>query len=336
LSPRERPEVEHLRFDNERSFIDTPPRSIRKDSYRIFLAHARGALRLVARKWESFDLLNSDEIHRPTGEALDAPEAPAEERFLLGEMSWVEAREAFKRSEVALLPVGSVEQHGPHLPLDTDLFDAQRMCAEVAERAAAPKPLVLPAVPYGVAYHHKDFPGTIWVEPNTLASLIYDIGKSLAHHGIRKLVVVNGHGGNVPALNFAAQRLNHDLGMFVCVDTGDTAAAEAAALVETPNDVHAGEEETSTSLALRPHLVRMDLAKRSVPRFASRYLDYTQRNKVEWHVRTVAISSSGVLGDPTKASREKGEKLWKTMVDNLVEFVEELQKLDLDELSKRR
>ncbi|HEX9638979.1 MAG TPA: creatininase family protein [Acidobacteriota bacterium] len=336
LVPRERPEIEHLRFDNERSFIDIPPRSIRREAYRIFLAHARGSMRLVARKWERFDLLSSEEIGRPSGERVEAPEAPTEERFLLREMSWVEAREALKRSEVALLPVGSIEQHGPHLPLDTDLFDVERMCLDVATRAAAPKPLVLPPLPYGVAYHHKDFPGTIWVEPGTLAAMVYDVGKALAHHGIRKLVIINGHGGNVPALNFAAQRLNHDLGMFICVDTGDTSAAEAAALIETPNDVHAGEEETSTQLALRPQLVRMDLAKRAVPRFPSRYLDYTQRNKVEWYIRTAKISSSGVLGDPTKASVEKGEKLWQKTVDNMVEFVQELQKLDLDELTKKR
>jgi creatinine amidohydrolase/Fe(II)-dependent formamide hydrolase-like protein len=107
-------------------------------------------------------------------------------------------------------------------------------------------------------------------------------------------------------------------------------------LSATSNDVHAGEIETSTSLAVRPHLVQMDKVEKFVPEFSSRYLNFTTKRSVEWYARTARISPSGVLGDPTIASREKGEQMWEVMVRNLVELVEELKGMTLDEIYERR
>jgi hypothetical protein len=121
-----------------------------------------------------------------------------------------------------LLPVGAVEQHGPHLPLDTDAFDADYLARRVAEACSDPKPLVLPAISYGVSYHHADFTGTISIANETLARLVYEIGISVSRNGIQKLVIINGHGGNSPALNYAAQKINRDAHIFVCVDSGET------------------------------------------------------------------------------------------------------------------
>ena len=171
------------------------------------------------------------------------------------------------------MPVGSIEQHGPHLSLDTDAWDADHLA---------------------------------------------------------------GHGGNVPTLQFAAQMVNKDARIFTCVDTGETSDPDVAALVETRGDVHAGEIETSTSLATRPELVLMDRAKRHVPRFASGYMNFGAKRRIEWFSHTARISPSGVLGDPTKATREKGRKMWDLMVRHLVAFVEKLQGASLDELFQRR
>ena len=107
-------------------------------------------------------------------------------------------------------------------------------------------------------------------------------------------------------------------------------------MTETPNDVHAGEVETSTTLAIRPELVQTAKAKRAVPRFSNRYLDFTSRHSVGWSVRTHRISKSGVLGDPTKANAEKGEQMWNIMTTNLVELVESIKGLSLEELYQRR
>jgi creatinine amidohydrolase/Fe(II)-dependent formamide hydrolase-like protein len=251
-------------------------------------------------------------------------------------MTWEEARDRFRAAEIALLPVGSTEQHGPHLVLDTDTFDAEYLAIEAAKRVSRPRPIVLPTIPYGVAYHHMDFPGTVAVSPDVLSRLVVEVGLSAARHGITKLVIVNGHGGNVPALRYAAQIVNRDARIFTCVDSGETSDAEVQDLIETRNDVHGGEYETSTSLATRPHLVRQDRMRRSVPRFSSKYLDFTERNSVEWYARTARVSESGVLGDPTRASREKGEKLWAIMIGHMVAFLEDLKKLRLEELQDHR
>jgi creatinine amidohydrolase/Fe(II)-dependent formamide hydrolase-like protein len=238
--------------------------------------------------------------------------------------------------DVALLPVGAIEQHGHHLPLDTDAFDADYLANRVAEACSDPKPLVLPLIAYGVSYHHDDFKGTISISNDTLSRLVYEIGISAARNGIRKLVIINGHGGNSPALNYAAQLINRDAHIFVCVDTGETSDVDIYGIIDTPNDVHAGEIETSTALAVRPELVEMSRAVTSVPEFSSRYLDFTSKRGVSWYAPTSSISSSGVMGDPTKASAAKGQKIWETTIAHLVGLVEDLKRLSLEEIHHRR
>ncbi len=166
--------------------------------------------------------------------------------------------------------------------------------------------------------------------------MVYDVGMSCARNGITKLVIINGHGGNQATLQFAAQMIDRDAHIFTTVDTGETSDVDLDSLCETANDVHAGEIETSTSLATRPHLVRMDLAEREVQSFSSSYLDFSARRSVEWYARTAKISNSGVLGDPTRATAEKGREMWEIMVRNLVELVEHLKGLTLDEIYERR
>lgn len=332
------PEVEQLRFDPLRSPADDVPRDLRRPLYGLLLEHAHGAVRRSGRVWLPTDPLAEagppSSSERPRGRAAGAPPPPRSP--LLGELTWPQARQRLSEVDLALLPVGAIEQHGPHLPLDVDAYDAERLCRDVADACSEPKPLVLPLVPYGVSYHHEDFPGTLSVGPDTLARFVYEIGRSAAKQGISKLVIVNGHGGNGPALHFAAQMINRDARIFTCVDTGETSDADVDAMAETPNDVHAGEIETSTTLALRPHLVDMERAEPFVPSFDSRYLDFSSRRSVDWYGRTVDISSNGVLGDPTVASAEKGRRMWDVIVKRLVELVEEIKPLSLAEIHQRR
>ena len=130
--------------------------------------------------------------------------------------------------------------------------------------------------------------------------------------------------------------INRDAHIFTCVDTGETSDSDIYAMAETPNDVHSGEIETSTSLATRPHLVQMAKARKFIPRFSSRYLDFTSKRSVGWYAYTSKISPTGVLGDPTKGSREKGERMWQVMIKHLMEFVEDLKSLSLDEIYQKR
>jgi creatinine amidohydrolase/Fe(II)-dependent formamide hydrolase-like protein len=94
--------------------------------------------------------------------------------------------------------------------------------------------------------------------------------------------------------------------------------------------------ETSTTLAIRPHMVRRDRMGKFIPKFSSRYLNFSSKRSVEWYARIAKISSSGILGDPTKASQEKGKKIWAIMIKHLVEFVEDLKNMSLDEIYHKR
>ena len=343
--PKMHPEVMRLRFDSVGSPANALPVDLRRPLYDLYLQHTDAALRRKGRKWEPFDLLRASDLAVPypfeldpvdNGGRLGKSTVESTAGFAWGELTWPEAEKRLKRVDIAILPVGAIEQHGPHLPLDTDAFDAEYLANRVAEACSDPKPLVLPLVPYGVSYHHEDFRGTISIRNDTLSQLVYDIGMSAARNGIRKLIIINGHGGNLPALNHAAQMVNRDAHVFVCVDTGETSDVDIDDIVETQNDVHAGEIETSTSLAVRPNLVRMDLAKAFVPDFSSRYLNFTSRRGVSWYAYTRKISATGVMGDPTRASAEKGEKIWQTMIAHLVALAEDLKSMSLEEIYHRR
>lgn len=343
---REHPATVKLRFDRERSPVDWIPVDLRQPLFQILLEYTNGAVQRVGRVWVDFDPLGAEALSQPyafekTGGRMGGesmPNKPAGRTgsdHLLGRLTWPEAQARFKKVDVALLPVGAIEQHGPHLPLDTDAFDAEYLAGKVAEACSDPKPFVLPLIPYGVSYHHENFAGTISIQNETLAKFVYDIGMGVARNGITKLVIINGHGGNAATLHFAAQMINRKTRIFTCVDTGETSDTDVNRIAETDNDVHAGEIETSTSLAVRPELVRMDKAARAVPRFSSRYLEFSSKRSVDWYARTEKISKSGVMGDPTKATREKGERMWEVMIKNLVEFVEDLKSMSLDEIHQR-
>ncbi len=358
---RAHPEVRALRIDPRVSPLTDIPVALRTPLLGLLLQHATGALARRGGRWHPIHPVPETPMPRKvpakSGRRRAASAAAAQSAasgasgrarppapiptdgprpWMLGDLTWPAAGRRLKEVDVALLPVGSIEQHGPHLPLDVDAFDAAWQAEEVARRCSDPKPLVLPLIPYGVAYNHDDFSGTISVGPEALSRMVHEVGLSAARAGIKKLIIVNGHGGNRPALRFAAQQINRDAHIFTCVETGETSDADVARITETAGDVHAGEIETSTTLANRPHLVPMELARRSVPDFASRYLDFSSEHAVEWFARTSRISKSGVLGDPTLASAEKGREIWDVIVNHMVDFVEHLKGLSLDEIYQKR
>ena len=256
--------------------------------------------------------------------------------FLWETLTWKEIEERLRFIDTAILPCGAIEQHGPHLPVDVDYYDARYMAIKVAEACADPKPFVLPSIPYGVSYHHSAFKGTISVTNNALSALVYDIGMCLAQSGIKKIVILNGHGDNKPTLTYAAQMINRDARIFVCVDTGETSDVDLYGLIDTPNDIHAGEIETSMTLALRPELVDMSEAVDETLDFANTYLDFTSERGVSWYVHTQRISESGVMGNATKATAEKGRKMWDIAIQKMVEFVESIKNTPLEQLYQNR
>lgn len=250
--------------------------------------------------------------------------------------TWEELEELLKVVDTAILPCGAIEQHGRHLPVDIDYFDAVYFARKVAEACSDPKPFVLPPIPYGVSYHHEDFKGTLSVTNNSLSSFVYDIGMGLARNGIKKIIILNGHGDNAPTLHYAAQMINRDAKIFVCVDTGETSDRAISELISTPNDIHAGEIETSTTLALRPGMVQMDKAVNETLKFGSKFLDFDHEQAVNWYVRTSKISESGVMGNATIATAEKGKMMWDIMIREMVIFVESIKSSRLEDLYQKR
>ena len=337
------PQIMQLRFDQERSMINDIPQDLRNPLFSVYNQYADGITRLINRKWVEIDLFNSTEMNLPypfevkqIQHQKGGEEEDQKKDYLWGELTWPEIQERLTEIDTAILPCGSVEQHGRHLPVDLDYFDADYLAKRVAEACSEPRPFVLPVVPYGVSYHHEDFKGTLSVSNESLSRFIYDIGMNLAKSGIKKLVIINGHGDNAPTLNFAAQMINRDAGIFVCVDTGESSDEDIFKLIKTPNDIHAGEMETSTSLAIRPHLVRMEEAKDITVEFENPYLDFSSGRGIPWYVRTKLISESGVIGNPLKASVKKGEEIWDIMVAHLVKFIEELKNTDPETLHQRK
>ena len=337
---KEHTEVMHLRFDRERSPLTAIPLDLRAKLFPLLLQHASGALMRRKHAWEPVDPLTDPGFQQPYPFERVAPRLPIENdqasAFKWANMSWQAIEERLKKVDIALLPVGAIEQHGPHLPVDIDAFDAEFLANQVARTCSEPQPFVLPLVPYGVSYHHDDFAGTISLRNETMAGLIYDIGMSLARQGIRKLIMINGHGDNAPTLNYAAQMINRDSGIFVAVDTGETSDADLEALFETFNDVHAGEIETSTTMAARPAVVDLTKAEDQSLLFASRYLNFSSKNGIPWYVHTQQLSPDGTMGNPLLADAEKGRRAWEIMIAHLVALVEEVRSVPLEDLLKSR
>jgi creatinine amidohydrolase/Fe(II)-dependent formamide hydrolase-like protein len=251
--------------------------------------------------------------------------------YYLGELTWVDVEEFLTKHNVVIVPVGSCEQHGPHLPIDTDAYDAFWLSMKAAEKARCA--LVAPPIYYGVSIHHMDFPGTVTLTPYTLEQLAYEVACSLTKHGFKKILFENGHGGNTPALEAAAQRIKTDTNAFIAIDTVSLIPDFIEKHIETPYDAHAGEFETSTTLANREKFVIKERIKKpKITRPKSKYTKIGLKEtgpKVSWSFRTKEISETGVIGDPTKASKEKGEKAWKLAIERLADLLAELDKMKL-------
>ncbi|MFP3871380.1 MAG: creatininase family protein [Candidatus Natronoplasma sp.] len=243
------------------------------------------------------------------------------EKIRWGEMNRWELEQRAEVVDTTILPIGSLEQHGPHLPLDTDSYDAEHLVEEAVRRLETPKPVILPTIPYGVSDHHMGFPGTVTVASKTLEDLIVDVGRSVIRHGFRKFFILTGHGGNEAAVKTAARRLKKETGMDVFMDSFDLMDPEKGELVESENDEHAGEFETSLVLAVREELVDERTIPEKEMEFPDPKLEFDHEPDFSFTWNTHDLTSTGVLGDPTKASREKGEKLWEAGTERLKERI---------------
>lgn len=246
------------------------------------------------------------------------------EKIKIAEMSWDQVKNLLLKTDTVLVPIGSLEQHGPHLPLETDTI----LALEVARRAAEKAGVALtPAIPFGFSVEHINFPGTISLDPGTLMRVIEDVSRSLIHHGFKKIVIVNGHGGNAGVITATIQSLKGELKAdLALVNIWELAVSEFQKLRKSePGKMgHADEFETSLLLAVDASKVRLDKIKVEQQSKFSRALSldpFILTDKVHVMWRTEEFSRNGVIGDPSKATREKGERLLNSMVENLVKFL---------------
>lgn len=224
-----------------------------------------------------------------------------EKNAQLGDLSWPDVAERAASGAILAVPVGATEQHGPHLPLTTDTDIAQALCAGLA--AARPDVLVAPPVAYGSSGEHAGFAGTLSIGQEATELLLIELGRS-ASETFGRLLFVSAHGGNASPVTRAVARLR--------AESRDVEVFQP----RWPGDPHAGRPETALQLALRPGVVRMDRAVSGDRRPLGEVLPLLREGGVR------AVTSTGVLGDPTAATAEEGHELLARLTAALVSHVD--------------
>lgn len=271
----------------------------------------------------------------------------AETEYRYEKLTWPEINDAVDLGKVCIVPVGAVEQHGPHLPLDVDLVCPTGV-ALGAGRELPSKILVLPTIAYGYTGHVMDFPGTINTHYETFIKQVLDVTQSLAYHGFKKIVLLNGHGSNMPNLDLVARRTNLETDA-ECILTAwwnlltvDPEFLPSWRESKFPGGcAHAGELETSMYLYLDGDNVRKDLIKSGVISFNEEESPFNwvdlfgagPATNISW---TSSYSETGVLGDAELATAEKGERAYTEAVKQLCRFIEYFHPRPMDQRGPRQ
>lgn len=216
----------------------------------------------------------------------------------LRDSTWTDVETA--TTDLALIPVGSTEQHGPHAPLATDTLTAEAVAAAGAEKYEK-EVIITPTLPVGVSAEHRDFPGTLWLRPETLRAYVRDTAKSLAAHDFRKIIIVNGHGGNTSSLREVAASLIRSEDLYVVPFTWFEA-------VDVPIEMgHAGALETAMLRHHHPDLIQESEIDRAHADGSDQWGIWV--SGVNLAYSTKEFSESGVIGDPNQGDGELGEEL---------------------------
>lgn len=259
--------------------------------------------------------------------------------YLYEELSWPEIRDTPK-DRVVVLPVGTLEDHGHHLPVNTDVVIVESICRRAVESMPM-EALLLPTIVHGYSPHHMDFPGPISIQGQHFMDYVSDILSSLAHHGFRRMLMVNGHGSNSPWLDVTARLAIVQRPGVLCATTNWWAIPEVAETVVALRDSdrggmsHACELETSLMLALRPDLVNMDKAVKDMDYQTSKYFPprdfYHPSGPVTMMPYWSTFSRTGVRGDPTVATREKGVAWLNAAAEGLVGIIRDFRRYEIRE-----
>ena len=247
-------------------------------------------------------------------------------------LSWTEvAALPDRENTVIVLPVGAIEQHGPHLPCSVDsVISSGVMGRALSELPVSVPAFGLPPITYGKSDEHLHFPGTITLTGSTLLAMITEIGESVYRSGFRKLLLANGHGGQPQVLEMAARELRVRHGDYVIVPFHVSRVANSSGKYisdkEKSQAMHAGHSETALMMALTPESVHMERAVANYPPvFPSKTLSADGRPACAWTARD--FGSSGVIGDPLGATPEQGEDILKTLAASWVQAITDLYQM---------
>lgn len=246
-------------------------------------------------------------------------------RMDLESSTWTDADAA--DTDLALLPVGSTEQHGPHDPLATDTLLAEAVAAAGAE-AYDGDVVVAPTLPYGISEEHRGFAGTLWLSPDVFRDAVGDVVRSLDAHGWNRVVIVNGHGGNTAALREAGRDLSTAEGRYVTTFTWFDSLDLDRIGDEAVSMGHAGPVETAALLATHPELVHEDRLASAAAGAADRWGSWLSGVNMAYGVDE--FSENGTVGDPTAGDADLGRAVIAEATDALVALMDAVTTRDLD------
>lgn len=245
-------------------------------------------------------------------------------------LTWTDIQHMPDRENVVLVqPIGAIEQHGPHLPLIVDAAIATSVVGKALEQLEPEIPAyALPPLYYGKSNEHWHFPGTITLTASTLIALLTEVGESVYRAGFRKLAFVNGHGGQPQILEIVARDLHQQYGDFMVFPLFVWRAPNCALELLTPQEadlgIHAGDAETSLMLSLLPDHVRMEAAVREYPAGLPKDSLLSMEGALPFAWATRDLTRSGVLGDATVATPEKGDRIFASLVEGWVQVIRDI------------
>jgi creatinine amidohydrolase len=250
-------------------------------------------------------------------------------------LTWQEIATMPNRDQVVIIqPLGAIEQHGYHLPLIVDSAISQGVLGEALKLLSPQIPAyALPTLYYGKSNEHDGFPGTISLSASTLFSLLTEVSQSIYQAGFRKLILMNSHGGQPQIMEIIARDLHQqypDLAIFPFFTWRvPNITNELLTPTEQELGIHAGDAETSLILSLLPEQVKMDLAVREYPRNLAPNSLLSLEGKLPFAWLTKELSHSGVMGDGTNATKEKGDRILASLAQGWVRVIQDVYQFKL-------
>lgn len=245
-------------------------------------------------------------------------------------LTWTEIQSMSNKDNVVIIqPVGAIEQHGPHLPIAVDSAISVGVLGKALEKLDANIPAyALPPLYYGKSNEHWHFPGTITLSTATLTAIIMEVGESIYRSGFRKLVLMNSHGGQPQVMQMAARDLHVKYSDFMVFPIFTWRVPNITKELLTPKEaqqgMHAGDAETSIMLALLPEQVHMEKAIAEYPPELPENSLLSPEGKLPFAWTTQDLSKSGVIGDATTATKEKGIRILESVSDGWIQAIQEI------------